>query len=641
MADARVQIILEGVDRTSNAFKGVNQRLNSMADNLRKLRGPALLVTGALSAIGAASIKSASSLTESINKAGLAFRDSIDIVTAFSKESAFAMGIAEQDALDYASVLGFILNASGMTRQASADMSIQMVKLAADIASVNDIPIADALRAIRSGLVGEVEPLRRFGILLSQAALKTKALEMGLISGKEEMSEAVKVQARFSSILEQTTDIQGDAVNTAESFANSMKRFQAQVKDAAGQIGMVLIPNLEGLMVRVNDAMKAFNDLTDASKKKIIAIVGIGAALGALILILPFVLSGIAGVITIFGGLLVMFKLVAIGIFALFSPITLIVVAVAAMAVAWINNWGGIRDFTKIILQEIQDFLFQWVENSILGFQKWIDVYNMIASRVEKLPTIDKTVGDIFKDLAGVAKIGFEKAEVAAKSFADSVVDKVGDIPGLLKNVLDETLGNLGELIGKDIPGIDEIIASIKEQIKAAVEGIFEMSTATGDMNDGLKEGMELTKNIADNMFDAAAAAKVFSTTFDKGIELQNRINRFLAAGGDPSMVAGLQKTVDLLLGGFMPPSHITPMQHGSRNFRGGMALVGEAGPELVQLPRGSNVFSNAESAGFGGGNVININAMSLGSDPLERRRIAEELAAEIGLLLAEEQRTR
>lgn len=37
----------------------------------------------------------------------------------------------------------------------------------------------------------------------------------------------------------------------------------------------------------------------------------------------------------------------------------------------------------------------------------------------------------------------------------------------------------------------------------------------------------------------------------------------------------------------------------GVRNFEGGWAMVGEQGPELVNLPKGSDVFSNGDSMGM------------------------------------------
>lgn len=61
----------------------------------------------------------------------------------------------------------------------------------------------------------------------------------------------------------------------------------------------------------------------------------------------------------------------------------------------------------------------------------------------------------------------------------------------------------------------------------------------------------------------------------------------------------------------------------GVRGFAGGWAIVGEEGPELVNLPRGANVFSHAESKGMmdGSGVAIIINDQrGANAAPVERR---------------------
>jgi len=45
----------------------------------------------------------------------------------------------------------------------------------------------------------------------------------------------------------------------------------------------------------------------------------------------------------------------------------------------------------------------------------------------------------------------------------------------------------------------------------------------------------------------------------------------------------------------------------GTENWRGGLTWVGEAGPELVNLPRGSQIMSNQESQSLGGNTIFNI----------------------------------
>jgi hypothetical protein len=46
----------------------------------------------------------------------------------------------------------------------------------------------------------------------------------------------------------------------------------------------------------------------------------------------------------------------------------------------------------------------------------------------------------------------------------------------------------------------------------------------------------------------------------------------------------------------------------GSRSTPGGMAIVGDAGPELLRLPMGSTIYNNSETRNMLGGNNFNIN---------------------------------
>lgn len=64
----------------------------------------------------------------------------------------------------------------------------------------------------------------------------------------------------------------------------------------------------------------------------------------------------------------------------------------------------------------------------------------------------------------------------------------------------------------------------------------------------------------------------------------------------------------------------------------GGMALVGENGPELVTLPSGARVHSNQASRGMGG-NVINVHVNGrVGASDAEIKDIANKVAREINL---------
>jgi hypothetical protein len=107
---------------------------------------------------------------------------------------------------------------------------------------------------LRSGLSGETEPLKRFGVALNDAALKAKAMELNLISStKGVLPQAIKTQAAYALILEQTSIQQGDVARTSDGVAFKMKSFGAQVEDVKAKIGTALIPIFSALMSFLND----------------------------------------------------------------------------------------------------------------------------------------------------------------------------------------------------------------------------------------------------------------------------------------------------------------------------------------------------------------------------------------------------
>lgn len=92
------------------------------------------------------------------------------------------------------------------------------------------------------------------------------------------------------------------------------------------------------------------------------------------------------------------------------------------------------------------------------------------------------------------------------------------------------------------------------------------------------------------------------------------------------TIVNGIKSLIRKIFGGAFASGGVV------RN--GGMSLVGEQGPELVRLPVGSRVFSNAESKGMMGG-TTNITVQvtgRVGASDMEIRDIAQKVSREIGL---------
>jgi hypothetical protein len=201
----------------------------------------------AIVAFGKKAVNAASDLAESTSKARVVFGDSSDAVLKFGDSAAKGLGQSKQQAIEAAGSFGALFVAMGIGQKPAADLSISIVKLASDLASFNNSSPEEALTALRSGLIGETEPLRAFGVNLSAAAVQNEAVRLGLAKTPASASAAAKAQAAYSLILQQTKTAQGDFARTAGGAANQQRIFAAQSADLAATAGKLLLPALIGL----------------------------------------------------------------------------------------------------------------------------------------------------------------------------------------------------------------------------------------------------------------------------------------------------------------------------------------------------------------------------------------------------------
>lgn len=216
------------------------------------------LVGGTLQAIGLAS-----DLAEAQNKTNVVFGAAAGPIEELARTASSSLGQTREQVLGLAGTFGNLLTSMGLSQQASAGMSADLVRLASDLASFNNIDPGVALDKLRAGLSGETEPLKSLGINLNDASLKAKAFELGLISSvKEGLSPAAKAQAAYVLMLEQSKNAQGDFARTATGLANSGRIVQAsfhEIKTAAGEafrpLAETVMGALGGILPRVQAAI--------------------------------------------------------------------------------------------------------------------------------------------------------------------------------------------------------------------------------------------------------------------------------------------------------------------------------------------------------------------------------------------------
>jgi hypothetical protein len=232
------------------------QKFGDINDKIFRAVGAAALVGAAgIAKFANDSIRQASNLAESTNAVNVAFGKSAKAVLAIGESSAKSLGLAQNE-FNQAAVRfsAFAERIVGVGNDTSGFIE-SITQRAADFASVFNIDVAEALQVFQSGLAGEAEPLKRFGINLLESEVKAYALRAGIISVGEAMTETQKVQARYGLLLESTAKTAGDFANTSDGLANSQRILRAQFVDLQSQIGSALLPAFTELVQAVGDAL--------------------------------------------------------------------------------------------------------------------------------------------------------------------------------------------------------------------------------------------------------------------------------------------------------------------------------------------------------------------------------------------------
>ena len=198
-------------------------------------------------------VKMASSMSETQSKVGQVYKTSGQQVLDWGQDAATAMGMSQQAALESHATFGNFIQALGAGEEQSREMSGSLVQLAADLGSFNNTGVDEVIMALRSGLAGEAEPMRRLGADVSAARVEMELLEMGIEKVNGKFTESQKIQGRYRAIMEDTTSAQGDFARTADGLANSTKTVNAQLADLQTDLGMRFLPVVKEAMLWIRD----------------------------------------------------------------------------------------------------------------------------------------------------------------------------------------------------------------------------------------------------------------------------------------------------------------------------------------------------------------------------------------------------
>ncbi len=234
-----------------------SRSIRGMQNNFRNLFRSILPLAGGLQLInfGKQATEISSDLTEAQNVIDVTFGDYKNRIEDLARVSIPEFGMSELTAKTIAGRFQAMGTAMGFTQGRMADTSVELTKLTADMASFYNVSQEDVAKSLQSVFTGETEPLRKYGLDLTQATLQEWALKQGIDANIQSMSQAEKTMLRYQYVLANTGAAQGDFARTADTWANSVRTLKQNFQQLASVIGATLINALKPLVQALNATM--------------------------------------------------------------------------------------------------------------------------------------------------------------------------------------------------------------------------------------------------------------------------------------------------------------------------------------------------------------------------------------------------
>lgn len=477
--------------KVGNAWKKAASVFNN--DLVAGLSGAALIMFGKKAVDTFAQVQDASSALQAT------FGANGDALIKWAQSSGDALNLSQQEALNAAQTFAIFAESAGLSGTALQGFSTNLTARAADLASYFGGTTADAVQALSSGLAGQSEVLRRYGIFADDAALKAEALAQGIYNGVGPLTAQQKILATQAVILKGSARAQGDVARTADSMANQIKDSQQQMADFQATAGETIAVGLAPLLKILNSAAKAFSSMPAPMKQVAIAIGLIGTAA---LIVTPKILAlktqlaaaGIGGAAAAKGGIKAAAGIVAV---------TAAMAGMQAMAKEGLDGTYS-KDVDTALRNIVQPGWYGTVNNaagvirkSILPFwstdlEESSGAVSNLDAELVKLYTTGKK---------GEAQAMFDKLVAGASKWGGSVDDVKGALPGYIAAMGEAETATAG--VGN---AAEDAAAKISPLTRAMTRfgHAIDVRNAVKDWKKSLKD---YVKKPSQETADAAAAA--------------------------------------------------------------------------------------------------------------------------------------
>lgn len=173
------------------------------------------------------------------------------------------LGVDPTKAMTYMATIQSLGTSFGLTSDKAYVLSKNLTQLAYDEGSYWNKDVAETFTAMSSAISGEIEPIRRLGVDLSQARLQQELLALGFNKQVSSLSQADKAVLRYIAIMKQTSNVQGNLAQTIQSPANQIKILKAQLDMLAKSVGSLLYPAMKSILPPLIAAVQLIREFVE------------------------------------------------------------------------------------------------------------------------------------------------------------------------------------------------------------------------------------------------------------------------------------------------------------------------------------------------------------------------------------------
>lgn len=243
-------------ERQKKSYMSLSNQLNGFIRSAAKLVSLKAIATY----LGNAAEKF-NSYYEAANLFGVSMKGLTGEASTFINKMETLLGIDPTEAMNNMATIQSLTTSFGVASDKAYVLSKNLTQLGYDLASLKNIPVAESFTKIQAAISGELEPIRRLGVDISNARLQQELLNLGYSQSVSTLSQADKAVLRYIAIMKQTTDAQGDFARTLSSPANMIRILQAQLNSLARAVGSLLYPALKSILPPLIAAVELVKEL--------------------------------------------------------------------------------------------------------------------------------------------------------------------------------------------------------------------------------------------------------------------------------------------------------------------------------------------------------------------------------------------